>query len=81
MTDSITTKYQKLTQVEHILKRPGMYIGSVDSRKEEMWIFYHSNDKHINATGNRPWTTFLFPLFHVNVYFNPQQTLQYVIEK
>jgi len=34
---SIEEKYQKLTQREHVLLRPGMYIGSVQKQTEEMW--------------------------------------------
>ena len=38
--------YKKLTQIEHILKRPGMYIGSTDKVVENMDIF--EEDKIIN---------------------------------
>lgn len=31
--------YQKLSQLEHILKRPDTYIGSVEKTKTEMWCF------------------------------------------
>ena len=31
-------KYLKLTQIKHILKRPGMYIGSIENKNEMMWI-------------------------------------------
>jgi len=32
-------KYDKMTQREHILKRPGMYIGSIKPTKEPMWVY------------------------------------------
>nr|OQO22558.1 DNA topoisomerase 2 [Rachicladosporium sp. CCFEE 5018] len=32
-------QYQKLTQLEHILKRPDTYIGSVEKTTEQMWVF------------------------------------------
>lgn len=32
-------QYQKLTQLEHILKRPDTYIGSVESTTEQMWVY------------------------------------------
>jgi DNA topoisomerase II len=35
---SIDKKYQKLTDVEHVLRRPGMYVGSVKNHTEECWI-------------------------------------------
>ena len=34
-----TEQYQKLTQLEHILKRPDTYIGSVEKTTEQMWVF------------------------------------------
>lgn len=32
-----TDRYQKLTQLEHIIKRPDTYIGSVEMTTEQMW--------------------------------------------
>ncbi|EGX92916.1 DNA topoisomerase 2 [Cordyceps militaris CM01] len=34
-----TDTYQKLTQLEHIIKRPDTYIGSVESTEQQMWVF------------------------------------------
>jgi len=34
-----TEQYQKLTQLEHILKRPDTYVGSVERTSQEMWVF------------------------------------------
>ncbi|KAK8255374.1 DNA topoisomerase II [Phyllosticta capitalensis] len=34
-----TDKYQKLTQLEHIIKRPDTYIGSVERDSKHMWVF------------------------------------------
>ncbi|KAI1437968.1 DNA topoisomerase [Xylaria sp. CBS 124048] len=34
-----TETYQKLTQLEHILKRPDTYIGSVERTEQPMWVF------------------------------------------
>ena len=36
---SIEQKYQKLSGREHVLHRPGMYIGSIKKQTEEMWCF------------------------------------------
>lgn len=36
---SASTQYQKLSQLEHILKRPDTYIGSVEKNEVEMWLF------------------------------------------
>ncbi|KAM5348257.1 hypothetical protein ACJ41O_008081 [Fusarium nematophilum] len=36
---SATEKYQKLTQLEHIIKRPDTYIGSIEKTEQQMWVF------------------------------------------
>lgn len=36
---SASDQYQKLSQLEHILKRPDTYIGSVEKDEVEMWCF------------------------------------------
>lgn len=36
---SATDTYQKLTQLEHILKRPDTYVGSIEPTKVSMWVF------------------------------------------
>ncbi|KAK4504129.1 hypothetical protein PRZ48_005044 [Zasmidium cellare] len=36
---SSSDQYQKLTQLEHILKRPDTYIGSVERTTEQLWVF------------------------------------------
>ena len=43
----ISEKYKKLTSIEHILKRSGMYIGSVEEIETLMWI-NDDNNKIIN---------------------------------
>ena len=34
-----TETYQKLTQLEHIIKRPDTYIGSVERTEQSMWVY------------------------------------------
>jgi DNA topoisomerase II len=34
-----TETYQKLTQLEHILKRPDTYIGSVERSEQKQWVY------------------------------------------
>lgn len=36
---SASDQYQKLSQLEHILKRPDTYIGSVEKHSSEQWIY------------------------------------------
>jgi DNA topoisomerase-2 len=42
---TIEDKYKKATQHEHVLMRPGMYIGSVKKSTGKMWIANSSKDK------------------------------------
>ena len=35
---SVEDKYKKYTQVEHVLARPGMYIGELKTIKSEQWV-------------------------------------------
>ncbi|KAI9719723.1 MAG: DNA topoisomerase 2 [Candelaria pacifica] len=37
-------QYQKLTQLEHILKRPDTYIGSVERTEKHMWVYNTQTD-------------------------------------
>lgn len=41
-------QYQKLSQLEHILKRPDTYIGSVEKNEVEMWCFDSATDQMVN---------------------------------
>ena len=41
-------KYQKLSQIQHILKRPDTYIGSTEEEKEKLWIFDDNSSRLIN---------------------------------
>jgi DNA topoisomerase-2 len=42
---SATEQYQRLTQLEHIIKRPDTYIGSVEHTQESLWIFNSETDQ------------------------------------
>jgi DNA topoisomerase-2 len=45
MAVSIEKRYQKLTDTEHVLLRPGMYIGSVKPHTEEVYLFSENKKK------------------------------------
>ncbi|KAE8162993.1 DNA topoisomerase [Aspergillus tamarii] len=36
---NVSEKYQKLTQLEHIIKRPDTYIGSIERTSQHMWVY------------------------------------------
>ncbi|KAF2830698.1 type II DNA topoisomerase [Ophiobolus disseminans] len=39
-----STKYQMLTHLEHIMKRPDTYIGSVERQSDKMWVYNSSSE-------------------------------------
>ena len=44
--------YQKKTQLEHVLHRPGMYIGDIEPVTAERWIFDTATSKFVKKTIN-----------------------------
>ena len=36
---SIEETYVKLSPIEHVLKKPGMYVGDLDYRNEKQFIY------------------------------------------
>lgn len=68
-TQDIAVKYQKLTQIEHILKRPSMYIGGIESIDDTVWIMNENNSKIIEK--NIKYIPGLYKIFDeiiVNAY-------------
>lgn len=49
---SASERYQKISQLEHILKRPDTYIGSVEIQEQEQWIYDEETDCMIDKTVN-----------------------------
>ena len=47
----IADKYQKKTQLEHILDIPDTYIGSVDKIDEKLYVFDDATNKIVKKTG------------------------------
>jgi DNA topoisomerase-2 len=44
-TQTIEEAYQKLTQLQHVLKRPDTYIGSCNVHEQEMWVWNSVTEK------------------------------------
>jgi len=44
---TIEETYKKMSQREHVLHRPGMYIGSVDKSIEELWVWDTKTSKMV----------------------------------
>ncbi|KAG7839161.1 hypothetical protein KL942_003523 [Ogataea angusta] len=49
---SASDQYQKLSQLEHILKRPDTYIGSVEKIESEQWIYNEQTESMEKKTVN-----------------------------
>ena len=43
-TKRTSEQYQKLTQLEHIIKRPDTYIGSIEFDQRQSWIYNSTSD-------------------------------------
>ncbi|KAK1924337.1 DNA topoisomerase [Papiliotrema laurentii] len=52
--------YQKLSQLEHVLKRPDTYIGSVEAVTQPMWVFDSTTNMMVNRN-----TTFVPGFFKI----------------
>lgn len=54
---SIEQKYRRLSDVEHVLLRPGRYIGSVKPKTQESWVvanaFVHGGDATFKETDTK----------------------------
>lgn len=58
---SASEKYQKISQLEHILKRPDTYIGSVEKQEDKMWIY--DSDTQCMVEREVSYTPGLFKIF------------------
>ncbi|KAL7421894.1 DNA topoisomerase 2 [Cryptotrichosporon argae] len=47
---SASETYQKLSQLEHVLKRPDTYIGSVEAVTQAMWVLDPDTKQMVNRT-------------------------------
>lgn len=54
MAKTLEQKYKKLTDIDHVLLRPGMYIGSINSHNEDCYIYDDDENKFklVNVTYN-----------------------------
>jgi DNA topoisomerase-2 len=47
---SLSKKYQKLSHVEHVLKKPDTYVGSCTPEESLEWVAYHDE-----SNTETPW--------------------------
>ena len=48
----IQNKYKKLNHREHVLSRPGMYVGSIESDVYTTWVYHETENKMIKKNIN-----------------------------
>ena len=48
----IEKKYRKLTDIEHVLHRPSMYIGSIKAHSGFQWVYDGEAISYENVTYN-----------------------------
>ena len=69
-----TETYQKLTQLQHIIKRPDTYIGSVERTDQKMWVYNKAEKLMENRTvGFVPGLYKIFDEILVNAADNSQR--------
>merc|ERR1711924_84937 len=47
---SVEETYQKLSQLEHVLKRPDTYVGSCEAQDQELWVFDSVQSRMVHRT-------------------------------
>lgn len=61
MTSNISKKYVKLEQREHVLQKPGMYVGSIEIDQYDLWLI---NEDGTQVTKNKVnYNPALFKIF------------------
>lgn len=64
----LAKKYQKLKPIEHILKRPGMWVGGVESIDNNVWILEKDNKITEKTISYPPGLYKIFDEIIVNAY-------------
>jgi DNA topoisomerase-2 len=54
MSKTIESKYRKLTDVEHVLLRPGMYVGSTKAHESDYYLIGEENKFHLSKVSYNP---------------------------
>lgn len=68
---SIEETYVKLSPIEHVLKKPGMYVGDLDFRSEKQFVYLDSKDHKQIVQTDINWSPGLYKIVDeliVNAY-------------
>jgi len=69
---SIEEKYKKLSQIEHILLKPGMYIGDIDIRNDTQFIYSNNKIEQKEIS----WSPGLYKIFDEIIVNSYDQTIR-----
>ena len=47
MAKKIEEKYQELSEIQHILNRPGMWVGSIKTEEKDAFVYNSKNGKFV----------------------------------
>lgn len=62
MSEVDVSQYKKLSEVEHVLARPGMYLGSVTNSEAQTWVLCEK-DKSVMVEETLTWNPGLLKMF------------------
>lgn len=62
MSEVDVSQYKKLSEVEHVLARPGMYLGSVTNSEAQTWVL-GEKDKSVMVEETLTWNPGLLKMF------------------
>jgi DNA topoisomerase-2 len=62
---SVEEKYQRLSDIEHVLKRPGRYIGAIDDQTTDEWVPVFNKDGAVTGMERKSltWNPALLKIF------------------
>ena len=77
---TIEEEYQKLDQIDHALKRPEMYIGTIQMISQEMWVYDKGVGMNLRKINFVPGLHKIFDEILVNAADNKQRdsSMQYI---
>ena len=70
--EDLTKKYKKLSPIEHVLLKPGMYVGDIDIRTDNQFVY--QNDKIIQK--DISWSPGLYKIFDEIIVNSYDQTIR-----
>ena len=70
--EDLTKKYKKLSPIEHVLLKPGMYVGDIDIRTDTQFIYVDSKIQQKEIS----WSPGLYKIFDEIIVNSYDQTIR-----